>query len=108
MSASFETIITGIRTTTADGFTNVIKRVKWTLRGTRDGQSFELPQTTEMGPVYPEDFIELEDITDPTIVVAWVEAAHPDLNSVKTHIQIVLDRLVAEAATDPTPMPWAS
>ena len=107
MPATFEIIPTHIRTVDAEGFTNVIKRVGWGLKGTQDGQTFELPQTTEMGPVDAEAFIPLDQITDPAPVVAWIEAAHSSLPAVKDHIQLVLDRLVAEAATQEVPMPWA-
>jgi len=107
MPASFEIVPTGIRTASVEGFTHVIKRVEWVLKGTQDGQTFELPQTTEMGPVDAQAFIPLEEITDPAIVIAWVEAAHLTMTAVKDHIQLVLDRLVAEAATEKVPMPWA-
>jgi hypothetical protein len=104
----FTITITGIRTTTVGEFTNVIKRVEWTLKGTLEGQSFELPQKTEMGPVDPENFIALEDMTDPAVVVAWVEAAETGMDSMKAHIQYVLDRMVAEAATESVAMPWVA
>lgn len=105
--ATFTIVIDGLRTTTVDEFTNVIKRVEWTLVGTQDGQTFELAQKTEMGPVYPESFIPLENITDPSVVIAWIEAAEPALDAYKAHIQSVLNHMIAEAATVVTPMPWA-
>lgn len=100
--------IDGIRTATVGELTNVIKQADWTLTGTLEGESFSLPQKTEMGEADPENFIALEDITDPAIVAGWIEAAEPNIDAIKAHIQIVLERMVAEAATDSVAMPWAS
>lgn len=104
----FTITINGIRTSTVGALPNVIKQVEWTLKGTLEGQSFELPQKTEMGAVDVESFIALEDIVDPAVVVGWIEAAEPNMDAIKAHIQIVLDRMVAEAATESVTMPWAS
>lgn len=106
MSATFTTIISGIRTTTVGEFTDVIKRVSWTLSGTQDGQTFELPQETELGPVDPENFTPLSEFTTSTQVVTWVEAATENLEAIKAHIQTVLDRECAKTALTETAMPW--
>lgn len=108
MAATFETIINNIRTATIGELTGVIKRVGWTLKGTQDGQSFELPQETELGPVDPENFTPLASFTSPAQVAAWVEAAQTDLDSIKAHIQQVLDKECAKAALAETAMPWAA
>lgn len=107
MTVTFEIIIKNIRTTTVGEFTGVIKRAGWALKGTQDGQSFELPQETELGPVDPENFTPLSDFTTSAQVVAWVEAATTNLDAIKAHIQYVLDKECAKAAAEDTPMPWA-
>lgn len=106
MSATFEIIINNIRTTTIGEFTGVIKRVGWTMKGSQDGQVFELPQETELGPLDPENFTPLANFTTPDQVIAWVEAAEPNLLAIKAHIQYVLDRDCAKAALVESPMPW--
>ena len=107
MAATFETIINNIRTATIGELTGVIKRMGWTLKGTQDGQSFELPQETELGAVDPENFTPLSEFTTSAQVIAWVEAATMNLDSIKAHIQYVLDKECAKAAATETPMPWA-
>lgn len=107
MTATFEIIINNIRTATVGELTDVIKHVGWTLKGTQDGQSFGLPQETELGPFNPENFSPLASFTSPAQVIAWVESAHADLDSVKAHIQQVLDKQCAKAALADAAMPWA-
>jgi len=107
MPATFEITINNIRTITVGEMSGVIKRVGWTLKGTQDGQSFELPQETELGPVDPENFTPLASFTSPAQVITWVEAAAENIDAVKAHIQYVLDRECAKAAAAETPMPWA-
>lgn len=106
MTATFEIIINGIRTATVGELTNVIKRVSWTLKGTQDGQTFSLPQETDMGAVDPQNFIPLQSMTDPSQVIAWVEAAATNMDGIKAHIQYVLDIECAKHALTETAMPW--
>jgi hypothetical protein len=103
----FTITITAIRTTTVGELESVVKHVEWTLKGTENGQSFELPQKTMMGEPDAEDFIPLTSLT-PEVVVAWIEAAEVErMPSIKAHIQSVLDKMVQEAALDSAPLPWA-
>lgn len=106
MSATFTITINKIRTATVGEFTGVIKRVSWTLKGTQDGQVFELPQETELGPVDPENFTPLSEFSTPDQVIAWVEAAETNLDAIKAHIQSVLDHECAKAALTEVAMPW--
>lgn len=106
MSATFEILINGIRTTTVGEMTNVVKQVEWTLKGTEEGQTFELPQKTIIADPSPEAFIALSSIT-PANVTAWVESNTPQMDDIKAHIQMVLTREVAAAALTTTAMPWA-
>jgi hypothetical protein len=105
-TATFEIKPTGIRTGTVGELTQVIKKVEWTLKGTEQGQSFELPQTTDMGEPDSANFIPLSQVTEES-VIAWIEATETRLPSIKAHIQYVLDKEVAKASLEATPMPWA-
>lgn len=107
MSATFEIKINGIRTATVNGLENTVKQVSWTMVGEEGGQKFELPQTTDLGDPDPENFVSLQSMTDASAVIAWVEATDTRLDSIKAHIQMVLDKEVAKAALADTPMPWA-
>lgn len=107
VTASFEILITGIRTATVGSLTNVVKQVEWTMRGTEQNQVFELPQKTELGDPDADNFVALESIMDPAVIVSWIEAADPRIPAIKAHIQFVLNKQVAEAALASTPLPWA-
>jgi hypothetical protein len=106
MSATFETKINAIRTTTVGEMTNVIRKVEFTVKGTEEGQSFELPQTVDLADPDSANFVQLASVTEAD-VVAWVETAFANINGVKAHIQFVLDKEVAKNALTSTPMPWA-
>lgn len=106
-TATFEIIITGIRTGTVGNLTNVVKHVEWTLRGTQEGKTFELSQRTDLAPPDEANFIPLESITDPAVVVAWVEENDTRIPAIKAHIQFVLNRMIIEADSVATPLPWA-
>jgi hypothetical protein len=105
-SADFAIRITGLRTQTVAGVPGVVKQVDWTITGTEAGQVFELPQTTTVPDPDAADFVPLEQLTEPQ-VVAWIEAQDIRLPGIKQHIQLVLDRQVAQAALEPATMPWA-
>jgi len=106
MTATFEIIVTGIRTATEGELTNVIKQVSWTLKGTQDGKTFELPLETNLNPVDPENFVELSSMTGPSLIETWLETAETNMLAIKSHIQLVLDKECAKAALASVPMPW--
>jgi len=106
MTATFEIIINSIRTANEGGFTGVIKRAGWTIKGTQNGQTFELVQETQLGEVDPANFTPLASITDPAPVIAWIEAAEPNLQAIKDHVQFVLDRECARVVLNEAPLPW--
>ena len=107
MSATFTTKINAIRTGTVGELTNVIKRVDFTLSGTQDGQTFELPRSVEIGDPDPANFIPLTDVSEAN-VASWVEANHEFMiTDTRNHIQMVLNDMVAKAGYTDTPMPWA-
>jgi hypothetical protein len=105
-TATFTIKINGIRTATIGGRTGVVKQVDWTLVGEESGQKFELPQTTTLADPDGQPFIELASLTEAE-VAAWVEATDTRMPSIKSHIQMVLDKEVAKTALASTPMPWA-
>jgi hypothetical protein len=107
MTATFQIIVNGIRTANEGGLTNVIKQVSWTLKGTQEGQSFELPQETNLNPVDPENFTELSAMTGPGLIESWLETAEVNMSGIKAHIQLVLDKECAKASLTSAAMPWA-
>jgi hypothetical protein len=106
-TAEFTIKITGLRTQTVGGVAGVVKQVAWTITGTEAGQTFELTQTTTVPDPDAADFVPLAQLTEPQ-VVAWIETHETRLPGIKQHIQLVLDRQVAQAALESTPMPWAT
>lgn len=105
-TANFTIRVTGLRTATINGIADAVKQVEWVLVGTEASQSFELPQTTQVPDPQSEGFIPLQNLTEAQ-VVSWIETHETRLPGIKSHIQLVLDREVAEAALQPTAMPWA-
>lgn len=106
MSATFSIIVNAVRTTTVGELTNVVRQVDWTMRGTEQGQTFDLPQSTMLPGPDAQSFIDFEDLTEAE-VVGWIETYVPDLQPIRDHIQFVLDREVAKAALDSAVLPWA-
>lgn len=106
MSATFETKINAIRTGTVGELTNVVKRVEFTVKGTEQGQSFELPQSIEIADPDPVAFIALASVTEAN-VIQWVNENFTNMGAVQAHIQSVLDKEVAKAALADSPLPWA-
>lgn len=106
MTATYEIKINAIRTKAVGELTDVIKRVEFTVKGTDEGQSFELPQTVDLSDPEAEAFKPLEQVTEAD-VISWVEANFGNMEGVKAHIQYVLDQEVAKNALSVSPMPWA-
>lgn len=105
-TASFNIKIDAIRVTNIGDLTNVIKKVEWTMNGTEEGQTFSLPQVTDLGDPDPENFVQFAELTEEN-VVAWIESTETRLPSIKAHIQMVLDKEVQKAALETKPLPWA-
>lgn len=105
-TATFTIQVKGIRTTTVNNLQNVIKQVEWVLVGEESGQRFELPQTTMLLAPVSETFIPLAEVTEAN-VAEWIEANETRMPGIKAHIQLVLDKQIAEANLTETPMPWA-
>ena len=105
-TATFTIKVNGIRTTTINDLHDVIKQVEWVLVGEESGQRFELPQTTILLAPAVETFVPLAQVTEAN-VIEWVEANETRMPGIKAHIQLVLDKQIAEANLSETPMPWA-
>jgi len=96
---------TSIRTKTLDGLTGVVKLVEWILEGELSGQKFSLPQTTTLQDPEPASFIPLNQITEQQ-VVQWIENT-VDLQPIKAHIELVLNKEAAKADLTQENLPWA-
>jgi hypothetical protein len=105
-TASFTIKVTGLRTATVGDKTDVVKQVDWTLVGTESGQTFELPQTTQLPDPNGQPFIPLTELTEAE-VVQWIEANDERIPGIKAHIQYVIDKEVAKSTLAPAAMPWA-
>lgn len=106
MPATFTTTINSARTASEGGLTQVVKQVEFTVTGSQDGQSFALPQSVSLGAAEATSFTPFAQLTE-SQVVAWVESAFENMDAVKAHIQIVLDRECAKAALTSETPPWA-
>lgn len=105
MSANFEIVINRILTGTSGELTDVIKKVEFTVKGTEEGQSFELPQIVDLTEPESSSFKPLSEVTHDD-VVAWIVENFESMPSVEAHIQYVLDKQVAIAALESKPLPW--
>ena len=105
-TAEFTIKVTGLRTSTINGIENAVKQVEWTMQGTEAGQTFELPQTTEVPDPQADGFVPLTSLTEAQ-VITWIETHEPRMAGIKAHIQLVLDREVVKAQLAPATMPWA-
>jgi hypothetical protein len=106
MSATFEITINSVRTADINGMSDVVKQVSFDVRGSQQDQHFNLPQNVELSDPDSVAFKPFSELT-PADVVAWVEANFSQMDSVKAHIQYVLDRQVAEVSLQAKPLPWA-
>lgn len=104
-TADFSFKVTGLSTITLGDKLNVVKQVDWILVGTEAGQTFELPQTTQL-PDPSDSFTPLDKLTEKE-VIAWIESNETRLAGIKAHIQFVLDKEVAKASLVKAVMPWA-
>lgn len=106
MTATFTIKVQAIQTGVTEKLTNVIKRVDFTVIGSEQGQTFELPQSLGLGDPDEQTFISLEKVTEEN-VIEWIENNFNDMEAVKNHIQYVLNKEVAKLALTATPLPWA-
>jgi hypothetical protein len=103
---TFTIIINGIKTATVNDVAGVVKQIDWTLKGELEGQTFDLPQTTDVPDPADAKFIPLTSLKQDT-VISWIESHETRMDAIKAHIQYVLDKQVATAALTTADLPWA-
>lgn len=106
MPATFAITVNAVRTATQDSLTQVVKQVEFTVTGSQGGQTFSLPQNAALSDAEPTSFTPFDQLTEAQ-VVAWVESAFANMDAVKAHIQLVLDRECAKASLTSETPPWA-
>lgn len=107
---TFNVTITAARTKSEGGLSDILTAVEWTMTGTIDSTSFDLPGKTTMGPVDPENFTPYSSLTQQQ-VMDWVNAIEDvpggQFPNFREHINMVVTRMAAEAALTAQPLPWA-
>jgi hypothetical protein len=105
MSAIFNIKINSIYTTDIGDLNGVIKKVDFTVIGTKQDSTFELPQTVDLSDPENETFKPLAELAE-SDVRDWIENSFTLMDGVKAHIQYVLDKEVAKKALTTTSLPW--
>lgn len=105
MSANFEIKVLRLFTTDIGDLKNVIKKVEFSVKGIDQDQSFELPKYCDLTEPESTSFKQFEELTENDVIV-WIEENFEELDSVKAHIQYVLDAEVAKAALTQKNAPW--
>lgn len=98
--------ITGALTNTEGDLTDVVRQVQWNYTGTAMGQSFTLPQTTDLPAPGEAGFIPYDELTQ-EIMTQWVLDNTPNLPAIQGHIAQVLPQMIYTSELQPTPLPWA-
>lgn len=94
-------------TNTEGDLTDVVRQVNWNYTGTAMGQSFSLPQSTDLPAPGEAGFIPYDQLTQ-EIMTQWVLDNTPNLSSIQAHIAQVLPQLIFTSELQPTPLPWVS
>jgi hypothetical protein len=105
MQANFEIIINKILTGTSGELSDVIKKVEFTVKGTQEGSSFELPQIVDLTEPEAAEFKPLSEVSQED-VIDWIVDNFDSMPAVESHIQSVLTKEVAKAALESKPLPW--
>lgn len=106
MSATFKIRIDSVRTGAVDALSNVIRKVEFTLIGTEGGQVFQLPGFADLADPDPSNFVPFSGLTEEQ-VAGFVESSFAGMPAMKAHVQSVLDKEIAKATLENTPLPWA-
>ena len=106
MAATFKIRIESVRTGTVGDLTNVIRKVEFTLIGTEAGHEFQLPGFADLGEPDPTGFVPFSNLTEAQ-VGNFVESSFAGIGPMKAHVQSVLDKEIAKATLENTPLPWA-
>ena len=106
MAATYTIKVSGVRTHDLGSLTKVVKQIEFTVEGAQDTQTFALPQTLTVPDADAQSFVPFEQLTEAN-VVQWIETHFENLDSVKAHIQFVLDKESQKAQLAQQPLPWA-
>ena len=106
MSATFKIRIDSVRTGAVGALASVIRKVEFTLIGTESGQEFQLPGFADLGEPDPNNFVPFSSLTEEQ-VASFVESSFAGIDPMKAHMQSVLDKEIAKATLENTPLPWA-
>lgn len=106
---TYTTKINKVRCADQAGLPDVVKQVEFTLSGEDSGCKFDLPGVVKFdfddSALDPASFVQFSSLTEEQ-VLSWLESS-PVFGSVKSHVAMVVERMVAEAALAPKPLPWA-
>jgi hypothetical protein len=97
--------IISVRIADFGNFKDVIRQINYNLTGTENNQTFTLSHKVVFDSFDENNFTTFQNVTKEQ-AVQWVEAS-PDFESIKAHVKIVVDRMVAENALKESPLPWA-
>lgn len=105
MSATYKIIINSISTIDINGMSDVVKQVSFDVQGSQEGEHFNLPQTVELQNPDSTSFKPFSELTEAD-VIPWVEVNFSQMDSVKAHIQYVLNQQIAKSSLKVKPLPW--
>lgn len=94
MTITYTWKVTGLKTTTQSGFSDVVVEVDWAKAGAdENGLTGEVDDKTrfEIGPEYA-NFIPFDQLTEAT-VLGWVQASLPEI--FHTHLDLSIGRQIA-------------
>jgi len=107
MTTEFKIVINNIHTENRQGFEKVVKQVDFVVSGTRDSETFSLPQTLILAETELENFITFENITE-NWVVNLIEKNFDLMQKVKAHIEYVLDSNIRKKNLIQQTLPWST
>lgn len=105
LDIAYTVTINGALTNTEGSLTDVVRQVNWTYTGTAMGQSFSLPQSTDLPAPGEAGFIPYDQLTQ-AVMTQWVLSNTPNLPAIQAHIAQVLPQMIYSSALQPTPLPW--
>jgi hypothetical protein len=107
MSITYNIKVTAIATTTVGSLSGVIKRVDFSVKGTKDGYTYEIAESTELADPVAESFTVLANVSEAD-VISWITTNYTNLDATKSHVEFMLDNIITKAQLVPTPLPWTT
>lgn len=106
MTTEFKIVINNIRTHDVQNFEKVVKQIDFTISGTKQSETFSLPQSLVLTDKQIENFIPFEDLTQ-AWAVDLIEKTFDNMQQVKSQIEYVLDTMVLKKNLVQQSLPWA-